>query len=551
MAEPKKKRREDEDARSIVAGYLEGLKSLEPEAEERDDAYLLRRRPDGRVDTLRHEGPSTSTYVGGVDEKEARKMWRGGYRMATDDEFEWTKHGGQVQAPEGSTPFIRDVHRHAVPEGYSNTGPADAKKALADAAGMGRGFRGGEPSVEVTEGTPQLVSRKPAAPARRPGISVGMPAEGRSGVDVEQLARKPLGGLEKLAQSAPEVASYMQGQLGDDGLAAAQDAARRRNLSAQLVRASAHVNEAISGARYDRDFYDDLQADSGRPVTELQARRKSAADAEALVREAEEAKMRREDTTRRWDVNDRDFKYRQQRDEVEDERAAAEAAAEAERFEAQQRAQASDRALRREEMGARRQEAEEGKGERQRAALEQRQKEGLDRSLQKLATDTEEAGLMKDDLGVIIGALNSEGNDLPGVGPLAGGLPELFLSEEGTRLRQATIRAYRTMLRLESGLTVTDDEAAAQLEAYGVGGGKSEDAFRRGMASLAQRARRALSNAESGYDEDVVKERQARGGVTSRDIPAPGPRPTGERIRMADGSMWEVLDNGKARPVRR
>ena len=192
-----------------------------------------------------------------------------------------------------------------------------------------------------------------------------------------------------------------------------------------------------------------------------------------------------------------------------------------------------------------------------RAALaEQRRQDTLnqqdEKSLQELGKRSQGNANTYDDLNTVTRFLDADGGrgDLPGVGPVVSGFPEMAISSDGVELRQAATRLYRAVVREESGQNVTPQEAATALESYGMGLGKSEDAFRQGMAALAQRAKRALGNVEGNFKPSVVQQRRDRGGITSQDIPQPGPRPTGRRKRAPDGSVWEELSDGSARQVR-
>jgi hypothetical protein len=177
--------------------------------------------------------------------------------------------------------------------------------------------------------------------------------------------------------------------------------------------------------------------------------------------------------------------------------------------------------------------------------------------LAELAKRSQPAAEMLSDIQTVNRYLGQRG-DLPGVGPVDAGLPELFTSAGGTELRQAALRLYRNKVRAESGQTVTPQEAQTALEARGMGVGRSEEAFRQGMSSLVREAQQALTNIESGFEPPVVQRRQQLGGTTSRDIPAPaspgapqgGPSPTGRRVTMPDGTVWEELSDGSSRQVR-
>jgi hypothetical protein len=540
MDEKKRRKDEEERTRALLADYLA---SRGPAPAPPFDDRLVRERGDDTLEVLRaFVGPEQSglseTITGGSQRDTLRRL---GYSWTNPETMALAraKAEGAPEQPAGKLPFMlggSEVH-----EGPDPLKPMAG--AAARAADWATSLRNpAKPQVQVDVGRPELVSRKPA----RAPLQVSKVGQGDSSSVVARAQQAGRGrrlppGLLATAREAPEVAAHII--ASDDELLGAQEAARLGTRDARLARALSMVNEAISGARYDREAYDDLEAGAQRPVGELLQRREQQ-------RTVDEFNAQEAERKRRAHGEDLDRQYRAERDRLEDERERNKYASDQEWRKEESRQRRLDRAESRADRLARQQQTQAEINERARLAREQRAEDANNRSLQKLAKDTEDAGLMRDDINTIVSHLNREGNDLPGVGPIAGGVPEILLESDGTNLRQAAIRAYRTMLRLESGLTVTDDEARAQLQAYGMGPGKSEDAFRQGMAALAKRAKRALSDAEAGYDREIVDERRARGGVTSQDIPMPGPRPTGRVKRMRDGQVWAEMDDGSARRIR-
>ena len=362
----------------------------------------------------------------------------------------------------------------------------------------------------------------------------------------------------------------------------------RRRFGTQIARAGAMVNEAISGAKMDRAAWDDLEAQSEEPLQDLAAKRKmrfedaaegravnadgraGRADARAQAGEGREAALSdpasRVSRTARAQLL---LRYPKEAARLSREELASMSAADVQNYlrgfgedrddAARERMHQESVAARRSALGESRADREQRKAELQaqkEAAATQKRTDMLDRQnekdLQELGKRSQGNADLQDDLTTISGFLDADGGtgDLPGVGPVVNSFPEFLITADGAKLRSAATRLYRGVVRQESGQTVTPQEAATALEAFGMGAGKSETAFRQGMAALAQRARRALQNTEAGFNRGVVDERRARGGVTSQDIPQPGPRPTGERIRMPDGSVFEVLSDGNTRQVK-
>lgn len=425
-----------------------------------------------------------------------------------------------------------------------------------------------------------------AAPARpRPTIHVQRPETG----DPDGFLARLKGGNRPAAPMSAEAAGRPRSAAEQvDAYDQARGESARRRFGTQIARAGAMVNEAITGAKMDRKAWDDLEAQSEEPLQDLAAKRRmrfedaaegragradaraERADGRAAAGEGREADL--SDPASRVSRQARSqllLRFPREAAKLTPEELRSMSAADIQGFlrglgedrddVARAEAQREAIAARRAAIGESRADREQRKAEllaQQKSTAEQKRQDMLgrqnERDLQELGKRSQGNADLQDDLTTITGFLDADGaqGDLPGVGPVVSALPEAMITADGTKLRSAATRLYRGVVRQESGQTVTPQEAATALEAYGMGPGKSETAFRQGMAALAQRARRALQNTEAGFNQDVVNERRSRGGVTSQDIPSPGPMPTGRRKRARDGSVWEELSDGSARQVR-
>jgi hypothetical protein len=103
------------------------------------------------------------------------------------------------------------------------------------------------------------------------------------------------------------------------------------------------------------------------------------------------------------------------------------------------------------------------------------------------ATSGEQAGTvatLSTQLDRLEGMLPGEGEDIPGVGRIAGHLPDIAVSTEGEALRQQLETTIEIMGRLHSGGAISDDEFVRFRRILGAAPGQSDDALRRGIASI-------------------------------------------------------------------
>lgn len=533
MADKTKRKAEDERTRKLLADYL--ASTAEPE---KPVAQIYRNDPAAPRGLETAEVYPDRVVLGRRQDVDRAALEDAGYNWQAGDDYALQVANTPAKPPPGKLPFMLGGN-----EVHAEGDPAPLAGAASKAADMARSLRTPpEPQVEVSMGKPQIVSRKRAP---RPQFQVGKAGQVDATSTIDRALAAGRGralppGLHATAMESPEVAAHLIAD--DDELLGAQESARLGTRNARLARALSMVNESISGAKYDRNAYDQLEQDSSRPVSDLLQRRqqKRVADQDAAARGAEQYGREKDS---------RDFKYRQGRDLATDERENARDKNMAEYRKEELRQQGLNRAESRAERAERRQASQAEINERARLAREQKQGATNEKDLQELAKRSQSSGAMKDDLETINRYIE-RGGDLPGVGPLAGRLPELFVSAEGTELRQAATRAVQNLIYQKSGKAITEQEAQRVMAGNGMGTGQSETAFKKGMQALAREMQTALRDTESGFRPEIVKERNERGGTTSSDLPGPAAIPTGKTITMNDGSVWAVLDNGKARRIR-
>lgn len=145
------------------------------------------------------------------------------------------------------------------------------------------------------------------------------------------------------------------------------------------------------------------------------------------------------------------------------------------------------------------------------------------KSLRLYETAERDVGTMRDALSKL---KNTDSKDVPGVGPIAGHLGDWATSAEGTKLRRATRRVIKTMLRDESGAAISDEEAEGFMEDRGMGLTTTNADFMAGMnevideyeqkRSVVREAAGRGRSAEPATSSDQHADIEARLGMTPR-----------------------------------
>lgn len=593
------------------------------------DRKLLRKRPDGSYEGIAL-GEGGATYDRNLKPETAREMWaKGGYEELDEDavDFEAARLIAGADTS-GGVPKRISVRRQL--DGDDDPANDEFQIDREFPSGLQMGQKGGRglvnslsnmggervrlepdlptndphdakmdgfsnpsarPDMTAMDG-PRNPNPMPRAgmPAKKPGIQVGMPAQGRD-VDPSRIASQATSGtaapgLDRVAKKSPQVAAYMlqrmQGQ--QDPLTAAREQSNGDRFGVRLARAGSMANQALTGAKMDTAAWDDLEQSSQQPLEDLGARRKmdredaaegraTGADARAQAAEGRASAEGQREADLYDPASSRSrqarsmlmLRFRNQVAKMPPDEfrnlSAADVVELAKGFGADRDDDATER-RHREDLSARsadraesrafrmfqQGEASAARKETAKAKEVQMRERQDEKDMQELQKRTDGVAAMGDDLRTV-NSFIEKGGDLPGVGPIAGRLPELLVSSEGVHLRQSASRLVQAVIYAKSGKAITEQEAKRVMDANGMGTGASEDAFIQGMQALAREARATMGNKQAPFAH-VVPEYRARGGVTAEDMPGPATRPTGETVEMEDGSVWEVMENGKARRIR-
>ena len=481
-----------------------------------------------------------------------------------DADFEALQHiaSGQPEKERGPADWAADDFRAGAPKVGRADGYGDAKRdGLSNPAAR--------PDMTAMDG-PRNPSPMPRAgmkaSPKRPSIAVSAPAADRTGA-----GRLPtVSATPQAAQKALPAETTAEVTRAVDPYGDARAQANRNRLGAQLARAGGMVNEALSGARLDRAAYDDLEAQSEQPVADFAARREmgrqDASDAASL----EERRLRAEDYARRWASGDREFQYRQGRDKADDARRDAASLEDMRRFDAQQRGAAADRALRRSEVQDRRTDMEEGRNERARLAREAAQQQQSEKALQTLGQQTS-----KLPIGELQQALESIDAQAPGLAygkapkelpmgtwdAMARSVPygagEWAMSDEGKKYAATISQLRDIVMRMRSGAAIKDSEAKQYLALLGDNVLSNPQKAAEGINAVREGLAQRLNNIQAPYVRGgTLDEYERQGGSSFRAPIFSGSqtqntveaKPTGRTVTMPDGRVFDVLDNGKARP---
>jgi hypothetical protein len=527
---------------------------------------LLRKKKDGTgYESFSYDGANTSADPN-LSEDTARQMWaKGGFNEVEDAEFEALQrlaYGQPEPKPEPRKPGYATWAEDDFRQGAPKVGRADDYH---DAKMDGFSNPAARPDMTAMDG-PRNPSPMPRAGLQKPktagALQVGMPAAGLQ-LGAERLqaeaTRKPAApaGLQQPQSRRPETASNLQQPQGlQDPLAAAREESNRGQFGVRLARAGAMANQALTGAKLDSGAWDDLETDSQQPLQDLASRRAMAQEDDQQRRAQEGDNLRAEDTRRRWAADERDFRYRGERDRAEDEIAGR-------RLSSEEKRAAEQRALQwasLKEQRAGRTSQDEARKEERRAAAEAKEAQMRERQDEK---DLAELGKRTDKIAQTAADVRTtnenlalpEGDDVPGAGVWdsfkmeSPALRAMFASPKDIESWQSSQRMAASYLNQMSGQSFTPAEAQKTLERYGVRPGATEQEWRSGMTAFVRDVKAGLVQKEAAFKQ-VVPQFRERGGVTAQDIPEPAsasPAPTGRTIRMPDGRVFDVLSNGKAR----
>lgn len=439
-----------------------------------------------------------------------------------------------------------------------------ARDLLSRAAAMGRYTGGPEanPPPDVT--TPMQ------APAASTSTAVAMKSTGVGSGAASRVAipsaRARL--LDVVAAESPRVAAYLRESMAPE-LEAAQEEAQGRRLGVNIGRAGAMVNEAISGARYDRGAYDGLEAEADRPVTDLAARAEvarqdwqdtgAAQDRQARLQGFEDDRADR--SAQRALEMARDTRGQQER--VED-ATRSDAAREQSRQDAaaargqQQRQWEAEMELKRKDA-----EAKAARGPGGAAGLPPEERLAKATAGAKVSPIVSSLERIEQLLpGSTSGGAQSGGADAWSrtVTNLPGGWGSWLATDKGLSLTKEVQNLRDVVKRARSGAAITDQEEQAYLRLIDDAALSDPRALAIGLDVVRREVGQKLADINAGFDPAVVQRYQERGGTTAQSPIVAGQRPpdinlnsltpTGRRATMPDGSVWEELSDGSSRQVR-
>lgn len=220
----------------------------------------------------------------------------------------------------------------------------------------------------------------------------------------------------------------------------------------------------------------------------------------------------------------RDFAARQKEQTTDNERAERAIAAQLEQAKASQAMAAAS-------LGLRAHEVEASDTTRARAEADKREAEVRELAAKvgdSPAMVTEKASRLREAL-----SKHTEG-ELPGFGRVTSALPDAAISDEGRSIRSDARELVNTLLFLQSGAGVSNQERENKYNSYGLGTGSSEKAFREGFAKLQNDLAKALQAKQAGFTPETVSTYKERGGVVPGDIAA---KPTKKKFTIKDGKL--------------
>ena len=130
--------------------------------------------------------------------------------------------------------------------------------------------------------------------------------------------------------------------------------------------------------------------------------------------------------------------------------------------------------------------------------------------------------------------------ELPGFGRFKSVLPDAVISDDGRKVRSDAKELVNTLLFLQSGAGVSNQERENKYNAYGLGTGATEEAFRNGFKVLENDLSKALQAKQAGFTPQAVQTYKERGGVVPADIAgakAPGAK---KKFRLQGGKLVSV-----------
>lgn len=152
-------------------------------------------------------------------------------------------------------------------------------------------------------------------------------------------------------------------------------------------------------------------------------------------------------------------------------------------------------------------------------------------AVQELAKRTQDAGPVAAAMERLRSKVAAAGDDIPGVGKLDALKPDFLQSTDALEIQNQARSLVDTLLKMQSGAGVSNEERANKYRQYGIGGA-DERAFRLGLDRLAADLNEELKAKGAGFKPEVVQTYRARGGTGAADV-AP-PKAAGGKVKVLD-----------------
>jgi hypothetical protein len=408
----------------------------------------------------------------------------------------------------------------------------------------------GRGSVDVSAGTPAIISRTPKAPGgtSRPASpdQEAPPALNPLPISDDELEAMFTG-----ANDPGQGKAKMGEAERDRELEAAQGRARDASRIATIGRAGAQFNEALTGARYDRTAYDDFARNANLPVVQLGQRREALAQRQGRARQAEQDRLRAEEHARSYARQQQQDAYQRERDALGDRRHEAESRESARRFDLSRRDAAANRALQRQSQADARAMAQQQRVDAARLKAEAHDAENAQKRAEKLGQATSKAPFGElqsalsslDELapGLIYGQ-EPEDNPLSTKDRLANALPfgfgDRFIGDKGLKYKSALQNLRDLITRARSGAAISDSEERHYLSLLGDDILSDPRRAAAGINEVRQSIGQKLRDAQVAYAGPTLDNYEAEGGTTYRNrvFGQPPPKRQGPvRVQSPDG----------------
>ena len=173
--------------------------------------------------------------------------------------------------------------------------------------------------------------------------------------------------------------------------------------------------------------------------------------------------------------------------------------------------------VQRELAGAHRAVADAAKADAVKNRSEKADEDSLQKMTKEIGSDPEQFFNLLGNISARIGGLDKKKSDLPGVGRIAGKIPDWMTSQDGLDLRSDLKALTNALLKLQSGTGVSQAERDEAQKLQGLSGA-SEAQIYQGLERAKQLAESAIHARTVGFKPEVVQMYVNRGGITPEAI---------------------------------